>query len=129
MFRVLIVDDNRNFRTSLTIGLRREGFIVESSGNPVEAYSLIQEKLFDALLTDLRMPYISGFELAKLAKRQQPKIIVVLLSAYDFKDVLSDPGGARDFMRLSKPFDMQDLLALLYHRKQTEINHHLLIHQ
>jgi DNA-binding NtrC family response regulator len=129
MLRVLLVDDNRNFRTSLTIGLRREGFVVESSGNPVEAYSLIQERLFDALLTDLRMPYISGFELAKLAKRQQPKLIVVLLSAYDFKDVLSDPAGTRDFMRLSKPFDMQDLLALLYHSKQVENKEPLLIHQ
>lgn len=129
MLRILIVDDNRNFRTSLTIGLRREGFIVESSGNPVEAYSLIQERLFDALLTDLRMPYISGFELAKLARRQQPNIVVVLLSAYDFKDMLAEPSVERDFMKLSKPFDMQELLALLSAKKQVTKREHQLIHQ
>jgi len=113
MPRVLLVDDNRNFRTSLAIGLKREGFEVEAFGNPIEAYNRIQEASFDVLLTDLRMPYLNGYELARLVKREQPMITIILLSAYDFKDYLPQDTRVHEFVKLSKPFEMRELLTLL----------------
>ncbi len=113
MLKVLLVDDNRNFRTSLSIGLKREGFDVETCGNPVEAFNRIQERLFDVLMTDLRMPYFNGYELARLAIRHQPLLQIVLLSAYDFKDFIPQEREINGFIRLSKPFEMKELLTIL----------------
>jgi CheY-like chemotaxis protein len=113
MFKILLVDDNKNFRTCLAIGLRREGYEVEVFGNPVEAFNRIQECVFDVLLTDLRMPYFNGYELARLAVRHQPTLRIVLLSAYDFNDFIPEEKEAQTYLKLSKPFEMSNLVKLL----------------
>ncbi len=113
MFKILLVDDNRNFRTCLAIGLRREGYEVEVFGNPIEAFDRLQQSRFDVLLTDLRMPYINGYELARLAGRHQPSLHIVLLSAYDFKEYIPEEQNDSAYIRLSKPFEMNALLAIL----------------
>jgi CheY-like chemotaxis protein len=127
MLKVLLVDDNRNFRTSLSIGLRREGYEVESFGNPMEALTRIQESAFDVLLTDLRMPYFNGYELARLAALHQPFLRIILLSAYDFKDYIPESHNTSEFLKMSKPFEMKELLAALsrmamVHIQQSTLN-------
>ena len=97
----------------MAIGLRREGYEVEVHGNPVEAFNRIQECAFDVLLTDLRMPYFNGYELARLAARHQPTLRIVLLSAYDFNDFIPKEKNSKDYVKLSKPFEMKKLLNLL----------------
>ena len=113
MHTLLLVDDNTNFRTSLAIGLKREGFEVEAYGNPIEAFNRIQEREFDVLLTDLRMPYFNGYELARFALRLRPSLKVVLLSAYDFNEFIPDHQKDNSYAKLSKPFKMNELLKIL----------------
>ena len=86
---------------------------MEVFGNPVEAFNRIQECAFDVLLTDLRMPYFNGYELARLAVRHQPTLQIVLLSAYDFNDFIPKEKEAQAYLKLSKPFEMNHLLKLL----------------
>jgi DNA-binding NtrC family response regulator len=126
MLKVLLVDDNRNFRTSLSIGLKREGFDVETCGNPVEAFNRIQESYYDVLLTDLRMPYFNGYELARLAIKHQPLLYIILLSAYDFKDYVPENREISDFLKLSKPFEMKELLTILSRMAVETVNHSIL---
>ena len=86
MKKILIVDDNKNFRLSLYIGLKREGFQVDMAGKAKEAIQKFMDRRYDVMLTDFRMPVINGLELANIATQIDPKMLIILISAYDFKD-------------------------------------------
>ena len=113
MERILLVDDNRNFRLSLKIGLTREGFKVQTAENVVEAIQLLVQNPFDFLLTDIKMPKLNGYDLAKVAREMKPDINVILLSAYDFKEYDSIYPGFSDLPKLNKPFEIKKLVNII----------------
>lgn len=113
MERILLVDDNRNFRLSLKIGLTREGYRVETAQNVVEAIQMLVKDNYDFLLTDIKMPKLNGYDLAKVAKEMKPEINIVLLSAYDFKEYDSKYPGFADIPKLNKPFEIAKLLTIM----------------
>lgn len=91
--RVLIVDDSRLGRKLAAIRLGQAGFQVEEAGTPEEALGLAARTLPDAILSDVRMPGMNGFDLCRTL-RQDPRLArvpVVLLSA--------DVAGERDERR------------------------------
>lgn len=81
--RVLIVDDSRLGRKLAAILLAQAGFQVEEASTPAEALGLVSRTVPDAVLSDVRMPGMSGFELCR-ALRGDPRlgrVPVVLLTA------------------------------------------------
>jgi len=110
--RVLVVDDERNQRATLSDILSDEGFDVVTAESGERAVKLCEEGGFDAVLLDVRLPGIDGVEAARRIRRtHQP--LVILMSAYRVEhleaEALSE--GARAFLR--KPIDPARLLALL----------------
>ena len=97
MYSILLVEDEKSIRENLQKGIswERMGFyIAGDAGNGEEALERLEKIQPDVLLTDIRMPFMDGLELARLAKRILPEIHVVFLSSY------MEFGYAREAIRL-----------------------------
>ena len=103
--RILIVDDEKDARDILSSILEDEGFLVETGAGGEEALSLLESDRFDLLITDMKMPRISGIDILKKAKQLDPSIEGIVMTGYASLDgaVESLKLGATDF--LTKPFD------------------------
>ena len=111
--RVLVVDDEEALRTVLSTELSGEGYEVESASDGDEAISIVQNKKFDLVLLDIKMPKVDGFEVLKFIKKSYPAIKVIMLTGFaDLKNAIeSKKLGAEDFV--SKPYDLVDLLTTI----------------
>ena len=80
--RILIVDDEKSIRLSLTDELEDEGYRVSTAANGEEAFKLLAEEDFDLVITDLVMEGIDGIEVLKKAKTLDPVLSVLILTGY-----------------------------------------------
>lgn len=110
--RVLVVDDERNQRATLSDILSGEGFDVVTADTGERAVSLCVEGGFDAVLLDVRLPGIDGVETARRIRRTHDPV-VILMSAYRVERLEAEAlaEGARAFLR--KPIDPARLIDLL----------------
>lgn len=113
MKKILIVDDKKNVRVSLSIGLKKEGYQVDLAADALEAIMKMKISGYDVLLSDVKMPVISGIELACKVARLFPKVRTILMSAYDFNDLEEEWQELPQYHKLSKPFEMTELLKLM----------------
>ncbi|GAB4570789.1 MAG: response regulator transcription factor [Anaerolineae bacterium] len=106
---VLVVDDESAIRYSITKTLQRVGYQVDSAASGEEALEMMGQQRYDVILTDIRMPGISGVELLARVKEEAPDAIVILLTGYASLDtaVESLRLGAHDY--LIKPSSSQDI--------------------
>jgi CheY-like chemotaxis protein len=81
--RVLVVDDHRNTRESLALGFARLGHMADVASSGAEAVGCLQERTYAWMVCDVRMPGMSGIELAATARQRQPHLVLVLMTAYD----------------------------------------------
>ncbi len=111
--RVLVVDDEEALRTVLGGELSSEGYTVDTASDGDEAISMVQNKKYDLLLLDIKMPKVDGFEVLKFVKKNFPPIKVIMLTGFaDLKNAIeSKKLGAEDFV--SKPYDLVDLLTTI----------------
>jgi putative nucleotidyltransferase with HDIG domain len=110
--RLLVVDDNETFRQALKSYLEPLGYIVAIAEDGKIAEHLLSVENFDAVITDIRMPETTGFQLLHFVKRTKP-IPVIMMTGYP---ELGDSGeafevGASAF--LSKPFKRGELVQAL----------------
>lgn len=121
MSRILIVDDERSMREFVSILLRKQGYTVELATSGEEAVEALDQQDFDLVLTDLKMPGISGLEVLEHAKRRDPSTQVILMTAYATSDtaVQAMKRGARDYV--TKPFKVDELLVQV--EKALEVRH------
>ena len=81
--RLLIVDDERDIAYILERGLTSAGFEVDAFSNPVDALAHYKANHYAHILLDIRMPGMTGFELARAIWNQDEKAQICFLSAYD----------------------------------------------
>src|SRR5258706_16031943 len=111
--RVLVVDDDKAIRTLLATVLTRNGYSVESAHNGEEAIETIASNEFDAIVLDLMMPKVDGFEVIEHLERmdsERLKRCVIVLTAVSEKD-LRKLDGSRVFRVIRKPFDLAELVG------------------
>ncbi|HEU4950594.1 MAG TPA: response regulator [Holophagaceae bacterium] len=110
---LLLVEDKDSFRDLLVKALAGSDWAVTAVGDPAEALARLEERSFPVLVTDLRLPGLSGLELIRRAKRLRPELRAVLMSAFgEPKDIVEAMKlGTDDF--LPKPFDLEAFLDLL----------------
>jgi CheY-like chemotaxis protein len=103
---VLVVDDERDLRDMIVMALSAKGYCVLSAPDGQEALDIVEANVVDAVISDLRMPFVDGMELLERLKLLDVwKPIVVLMSAYhDLSSADAYEGGAEGF--LTKPFRM-----------------------
>lgn len=110
MTRVLIVDDERDFRNSLSEALTSAGHEVTECNDAAEAVSRVQALPFDVVITDLRMPGQGGLDLLKAAAGRLPDAILLVMTAYGSMETAIEALriGAHDY--LLKPFRLEALV-------------------
>ena len=111
--RVLIVDDDKNTRDGLERALRREYDVTAVENAESALVLLAEERSFDIMLSDVRMPGMDGLTLLQRALARQPGLIGILLTAYGNVEMAVDAmkRGAFDF--LMKPVNLDHLDLLL----------------
>jgi CheY-like chemotaxis protein len=112
--RVLVVDDDPAIRQLLSTLVRREGLEVDTAADGVEAADLLRQNDYAAVLLDLMMPRMNGFEVVEFLRkrRRDPKPLVIAITAYTeetFKEL--DPEIVVGVVR--KPFEIAALGQLL----------------
>lgn len=109
---ILIVDDNPNMSSLLSEMLEVFDYTSERASDGGEALKKLEENDFSMVISDVRMPNMTGFELLEQVKNKYPKIPVVIISGYVVNDETTE-GGAKPDGFLSKPFMMSDIEKLL----------------
>jgi two-component system, NtrC family, response regulator PilR len=114
--RILVVDDERSMRELLAIVLRREGYDVMLAENGREAVDALEKGPVDLLISDIKMPDMSGVEVLRAAKQIDQDILGIMITAFASTDTAVEAMrlGACDY--LSKPFDI-DLLKMKVREK------------
>jgi two-component system response regulator PilR (NtrC family) len=102
--RVLVVDDERSMRELLSIVLRRDGYDVLIAEDGAAGLELLKRERIDILITDLRMPQMSGVDLLREAKRIAPDIVSIVMTAFATTDTAVEALrlGAADYVTKSK---------------------------
>lgn len=108
MYKILIVEDEKNIRESIDSALSDKYEVrTASSGN--EALNIITKEQFDLLITDIRMPGISGIELLKEFKKLYPENPVIIITAFTSiqSAVEAMKSGASEYV--PKPFSLEEI--------------------
>ena len=113
MSTILVIDDKDSMREMLTASLTSEGYDVEVAGSGDVGIAKSKEKHFDVILTDLKMPDISGMDVLTQVKENDPDTAVIVMTAYGTIETAVEAmkRGAFDF--LQKPFDINHLQMLV----------------
>lgn len=109
--RILIVDDDPGQRSLLDSFLRGQGFATTIAKSGEEALAFLRKEHFSLMISDIRMPGLSGLETLRLARKEHPVLPVLLVTAY--ADIREAVGAMRDgaLNYLAKPIDLDELLA------------------
>jgi len=111
--KILVIDDEVSILEVVKLGLEEAGFKIDVFSDPIEALNAFSESNYDAVLTDINMPEMSGLEVLRRCKKINPESVVILITAYSSIDSAIEAirGGALDYIR--KPFRMEELILRL----------------
>ncbi len=109
--RILIVDDDRGQRSLLETFLHSQGYATQSAGSGEAALQLLSEEKFSMIISDVRMPGMSGLETLRRVRQKHPDLPVLLVTA--FADIRSAVNAMRDgaVNYLAKPIDLEEFIA------------------
>jgi len=107
--KILIVDDELIMRESLAGWLERDGHTVQTAPSGEDALVKLKEMKFDIMLVDIKMEGISGLDVLRIVKENDPDIAIVMITAYGSIPTAIEAmkNGAYDYML--KPFDPNEL--------------------
>ena len=107
--RILIVDDERSMREMLSILLRREGHDVAVAENGRGAIDLLNQRPFDLVVSDARMPDVDGLAVLRHARAINPSVIAIMVTAFGSADLIRgvEQLGVNDYVE--KPFNTEVL--------------------
>ncbi|MGC8594384.1 MAG: sigma-54-dependent transcriptional regulator [Candidatus Kryptoniota bacterium] len=110
---VLVVDDDVNMLAMLEKFLKRAGYSVQTTSDSVNALAMVEENQYDIIITDIQMPRATGMDLLKRVRDLGRDSMVVMITAFGSVDsaVNAMKAGAYDY--ISKPFNIDEILALL----------------
>jgi len=125
---VLLVDDEKSVRSTLSLFLQKVGYHVDEASNGEEAEDRLKNQFYDLVITDLKMQPMDGLEVLKAAKSLNPMTEVIVMTAYSTVEsgVEAMKLGAYDYIQ--KPFNREEFLLLVakaLERKQllSEVEH------
>ena len=114
--RILLVDDDADFRSMLKTALELAGYPVNGASNGREAQSLQRSAPADILITDIFMPESDGFEVIEAFRKEFPRTRIIAISGGTRvmkTDYLATAGLIGVDAALQKPFEVEALLDLL----------------
>lgn len=120
---ILIIDDDTSVLETTAVLLREHGYSVISCENAKDAMAKLRENKVEVVLTDIRMPEVSGLELLEEVRSINMDIPVILMTAYAELDVAVSATGKGAFDFIIKPYKSE----LLVHSVEMAVKHKELI--
>ena len=110
MFKILVVEDEKDLNRFVSLYLKNVGFFVVSAENGVKALDEMERNKFDLILTDIMMPEMNGFEFSEIVRTSDKNIPIIFMTARDDKEskMLGYNIGIDEYV--TKPFDMDILM-------------------
>jgi two-component system response regulator AtoC len=118
--RILLIDDEENFRHMLSVILKKRGYDVETANNGSDGLKKIDTGSYDTVLCDIRMPEMDGLEFLKEAQQAGCESTIIMMSAYGSLDTAIEAMklGAYDY--ISKPFKPDEIILTLKKAEERE---------
>lgn len=114
-FSVLAVDDEPNIVSALRRTLRSRGFTVHTALGGAEGLQVLEAQPVDAIISDMRMPEMTGAQFLQAARMRMPEAVRILLTGYsDITSTVEAVNNGEIFRYLSKPWDDDVLLSVLH---------------
>lgn len=110
---ILVVDDEPDLRTLYELTLLREGYRVETAATVEEARRQLQERRFDAVITDMRLPDGFGMELLQDLRQQKRRERCVVMTAYGSAENAVEALRSGAFDYLTKPVDLKQFRSVV----------------
>ena len=112
-YRVLIVDDEESMRDFLSIMLHREGYQVDTATDGAQAVVHLRDHSYDLVISDIKMPRMTGLELLAHIKDRTPETVVLMVTAFSSTDeaVEAMKQGAYDY--ITKPFKNEEIRLIV----------------
>ncbi|MBN1272648.1 MAG: sigma-54-dependent Fis family transcriptional regulator [Candidatus Aminicenantes bacterium] len=109
MEKILIVDDEKSILELLIVVFEKEGYAVKATPSGTKAMEWLEKQDFDLVITDIKLPEISGLDILKYLQEKRPDIPIVMITAYGSikQAVEALKAGAADYV--VKPFDIEEL--------------------
>lgn len=109
----LVVDDDPDVRSMLSSILEDEGYSVETVDNGKQAIRTCERLPFDVALIDINLPDVKGTELLRKLKELQPKMVKIIITGHPSIENAVKALNEKSDGFISKPFDPQELLAMI----------------
>ncbi|MEN8211869.1 MAG: sigma-54 dependent transcriptional regulator [Thermodesulfobacteriota bacterium] len=111
MENILIVDDEKNYTMIIGEILQEEGYNTNTASSGMEALDILNSEIIDLVLTDVKMPGMSGIQLLENIKELNPDIPVIIMTAYGSVEKAVDAMHKGAYTFILKPFENQALIA------------------
>jgi DNA-binding response OmpR family regulator len=112
--RVLIIEDDEEMRSLLKDFFVEEGFETDSVSNGYDALGVLTKKVFDLVVTDIRMPGLTGLDILPRIKKIQPEVAIIVITAFGTEEVRRKAFERGANAYLEKPIHFQELRGLIH---------------
>jgi two-component system response regulator PilR (NtrC family) len=111
--RILIVDDEESLREFLSIMLHREGYQVDTAVDGAQAATHLRDHAYDLVISDIKMPRMTGLELLRHIKERSPETVVLMITAFSTTEeaIEAMKQGAYDY--ITKPFRNEEIRLIV----------------
>jgi DNA-binding NtrC family response regulator len=108
--RILLVDDNEELLFSLCRTFRNAGYEVSSAADAESALAGLERSVPDVVLTDLRLPGLSGLDILRAVRQRYPRVPVLIVTAFGDEDTQLEAQRLGAYAMLTKPVYREELL-------------------
>lgn len=98
MNRILIVEDNEEYRNLLSMEIEKQGFTVDSTESPIKGLEYVAKFKYDAVISDLNLPHMSGVLFTEAVKNISPKTVCIILTG--------DPDEESEILSIDNSIDL-----------------------
>ena len=113
MATILIIDDDDQLRKSFNKLLAEEGYDSKCAASGEAGLKIIQEEILDLVILDMRLPGLNGFETFKVIHEMEPKLPVIIMTAFGTTETAIEATKMGAFDYVLKPFDIPEMLVVI----------------
>jgi two-component system response regulator HydG len=110
---ILVVDDLKSIRLTLSGLLGDEGYNVVMAEDGYQAIDIAKQAHFDFIFMDIKMPGINGVQTFREIKKINPEAVVIMMTAYSVEDLVREALGEGAYGVVYKPFDIEKIVGMI----------------
>lgn len=122
--KILIIEDDEEMRSLLRDFVEEEGYEADTVGNGYEAFRKLVKEPFDLVVTDVRMPGLTGLDILPRIRKLQPGIPIIVITAFGSEEVYRRALERGATAYLEKPIHFQKLREVIHQMVSSSFNPH-----